>query len=158
MRLLMGGTSALWPWWALALRSTSLTRQAVLPCTTLPPPKPSAGWKIDLSFCVVSEMTGATRAGCDICVPHAMKQTVCAIACVFPQRATPPLTAVVFPMVPCMQQVHTFNSKAHNSELTVLFTSAGGGSQLLVFSLLFIWRSSCPSQKKERHKILYFWN
>lgn len=39
----MGGISALWPWWALALRSTSLTRRAVLPCTTLPPPKPSAG-------------------------------------------------------------------------------------------------------------------
>lgn len=45
MRLLMGGTSALWPWLALALRSMSLTRQAVLPCTTLLPLKPLAGLK-----------------------------------------------------------------------------------------------------------------
>lgn len=50
----MGGTSALWPWWALALRSTSLTRRAVLPCTTLPPPKPSAGLKTCLSPSVLA--------------------------------------------------------------------------------------------------------
>lgn len=56
MRLLMGGISALWPWWALALRSTSLTRQAVLPCTTLLPPKPSAGLgNPHLSLDVLSE-------------------------------------------------------------------------------------------------------
>lgn len=76
MRLLMGGTSAPWPWWTLALRSMSLTRRAALPCTTVPPPRPSAGLNISPlehlerfsfiwftsqqfrkhSFCLVSEL------------------------------------------------------------------------------------------------------
>ncbi len=58
------------------------------------------------------------------------------------------LVAVVYPTVSHMHKVHTFDSKSHDTQRTVLFTSVSRGSQLPVFPLPFTWRSGCPSQKK----------